>query len=434
MESNNLVVEECSQFTGRLYDLCTGCGREGRPFPELRKSNAWRLKRGLSPLEESVCEESHAEIEGPGTEFKRILAEYGIVSTGLCSCVALQARMNSLGSIGCREELDELCTAVRSNASLTTLYQLMTSEMTISKLIQGVISLMSFDPVRSLLTLAIERSEQKYGATKRKIRIRQLSNQPIPHSRGCCSHSKSSSTSKPSTNVEQVVWAYGVTTVPERLNTTLPKTLYSLKQAGFTSPHLFIDGRASLEEYSKFNLPITLRTARLRVVGTWITALWELYIRYPNSRFYAIFQDDIVLSRNARGFIEKVFPSTKAYLNLYNVPENESKRPQGIIYGSYPSNQRGRGALGLVFTLEAVHGLLHSNHLLHKPKDLERGWKNIDGAVLESMKNLGFQEYVTWPSVIQHTGHRSTIGTPTRELPVSFRGEEFDLLSLGELK
>lgn len=226
-------------------------------------------------------------------------------------------------------------------------------------------------------------------------------------------------------------WSYGITTILDRMDTTLPKTIASLKAAGFDNPHLFVDGSLSqLEYHNAFGLDVTCRYPALRVTGNWICALWELYVKNSHADFFAIFQDDLIISRGAREYIERTAPKGRYYFNLYNVPQNEQLKPAALRHGWYPSNQCGRGALGLVFQVEAVQTLLGARHLIHKPRDLERGWRTIDGAVVDSMKQCAFKEMVPFPSIVQHTGEMSTIGTPDRAVPKSFRGEHFNLVSL----
>lgn len=226
-------------------------------------------------------------------------------------------------------------------------------------------------------------------------------------------------------------WSYGITTIMERMDTTLPRTIASLKAAGFDSPHLFVDGSLSQQLYNdQFGLNVTCRFPALRVTGNWICSMWELFVHNSHADFFAIFQDDIIMSKGSREYIERTAPKGRVYLNLYNVPQNERLKPVGMLHGWYPSNQYGRGALGLVFRADAVQALLGAQHLLNKPRDLERGWRTIDGAVVDSMRQCGFKETVPFPSIVQHIGHLSTIGTPDREVPKSFRGEDFDMVTL----
>lgn len=225
------------------------------------------------------------------------------------------------------------------------------------------------------------------------------------------------------------VWMYGVTTVPERRTEHLPRTLKSLEGAGFPNPTLFIDGDWDYKSWhDEFTLDCVMRYPRLRVFGNWSLALAELYLRNPNASYYAIFQDDFIVSRNLRQYIEGIKFPDKGYLNLYTFPKNQ-KLSNGRI-GFYPSNQRGKGAVGLIFNIEGVQLLLQHNHMIGRVRDITLGHKFVDGSVVESMRKAGWTEYVHNPSIIQHLGFKSSTGNPKQPQAVSFKGEDFDLLSL----
>lgn len=225
-------------------------------------------------------------------------------------------------------------------------------------------------------------------------------------------------------------WSYGVTTVESRFNELLPRTLISLRRAGFKDPRLFVDGACnippSLQGYS-----ITQRVPAVRTYANWFLSLSELYFREPNADRYAMFQDDFVTSRNLRTYLEAVPYPDKGYLNLYTFPEN-----QKTDKGFYESNQWGRGAVALVFNNEAVRTLLRQEHMINKIRNRQnrRGWakgdKGVDGGVIESFKALGWKEYVHNPSLVQHTGLDSSMNNRRHPLASSFKGQDFDLLDL----
>jgi hypothetical protein len=237
-------------------------------------------------------------------------------------------------------------------------------------------------------------------------------------------------------------WAYGVTTVPSRLDTTLPKTLESLRQAGFNSPRLFVDGIESPEPYHKFGLPITTRYPAIRTASHWVLSLYELYLREcdENSQRgggladrYAIFQDDFITYKNLRQYLERCTYPEKSYWNLYTFPCNQMNAPNGgKTAGWYQSNQMGKGALALVFDREAVTTLLQQQYLVVRPQCTKNGFKSIDGGIVTSLRNAGYTEYVHNPTLVQHIGIESTIGNINDEnnTATSFAGETFDALSL----
>jgi hypothetical protein len=159
----------------------------------------------------------------------------------------------------------------------------------------------------------------------------------------------------------------------------------------------------------------------------------ELYIREPNAERYAIFQDDMVCYQNLRGYLDRTLTQEKCYWNLYTFPQN-LQHGRGAK-GWYPSNQKGLGAVALVMTREGVISLLTHRHLVERPMDAHRGWKNVDGGIVESHRKMGWREYVHNPTLVQHIGQVSEIKKQHRkhmEYPPTegFLGEEYDALKL----
>lgn len=233
-------------------------------------------------------------------------------------------------------------------------------------------------------------------------------------------------------------WSYGVTTVPERKDNLLPRTLASLSLAGFETPRLFVDG--ATDGYEGFGLEVTYRSPKVFAYTNWFLALTELYFREPTADRYAIFQDDFVTYPNLRDYLEGWYPE-KGYLNLYTMPSNHVVCPRDRYSGQmqegwFKSNQFGRGAVALVLNRDAVMLLLSHPHMLSRPQDIHqaRRHKNIDGAIISTMIKGGYTEYVHNPSLVQHTGDTTTIkegGVHLRQPRApTFRGEEFDAMQL----
>ena len=223
-------------------------------------------------------------------------------------------------------------------------------------------------------------------------------------------------------------WAYGVTTVPGRISTLLPKTLKSLAKAGFECPRLFVDGDDHYDDYLKLGLEVTIRSPSIRTFGNWALGLAELYIREPNVDRYAMFQDDFITYRSLRDYLEQVNYPERGYCNLYTFPRNQTLCNGKV--GWYLSDQLGKGAVALVFTREAVTTLLKHEHIVDRPQDVNRGWRAIDGGIVTAFKKAGWKEYVHNPSLVQHMGIQSSMGNAKHQQAISFRGEGFDALSL----
>lgn len=327
-----------------------------------------------------------------------------------------------------------------------------------------------------------------------------------------------------------MLWSYGVTTTPKRRSDLLPKTLNSLKLAGFDKPRLFIDDcttQQASEYQSQYSLEVTPRYPTIRAYGNWILAVAELYLRNPQVDMIALFQDDFITYPRLRTYLDSIRYPTNGYFNLYTFPQNQELCPQkfpgrnidkesilvpnslsvvsnpgsltpnplsGVstsnldngpsfvtpesvvpsnpksrsvqlgrrptptrkfphrkpsnmvqsdsptpisttnlseeFIGWYPSNQRGFGAVALIFPIQVVLTLLTHQHMVNRPLDAHRGHQSIDGGIVTTMKKIGYTEYVHNPSLVQHIGTISTMGHKVHPYTPSFRGEDFDAMSL----
>lgn len=221
-----------------------------------------------------------------------------------------------------------------------------------------------------------------------------------------------------------IQWQYGVMTVPARADDLLSRTLRSLEAAGFPRPRLFVDGVPQPHTMgSRFGLDVTGRWPTLRTYGNWLLGLWELYLRNPTSGRYVVFQDDLIAVRELRDYLDTwcKYPEN-GFWNLYNVPESEQLADSRR--GWYLSNQQCRGALGMVFDQDTVQLLLASRRLITKSQTSGRlSWKGVDNLVHEVMSNVGRQEYVHNPSLLQHIGEVSVMRNPPRQPSSTFPGE-----------
>lgn len=220
------------------------------------------------------------------------------------------------------------------------------------------------------------------------------------------------------------IWSYGITAVPSRADTLLPRTLASLIRAGFESPAIFLDGRhAGVEKLAaELSLPIITRTPPVGSLANWMTTLVYLYTTAPFATHYAIFEDDCVACANLKEYLQQ-YHIDKCYLNL--LTHNENLVLTGGELGWHESNQRGRGAVGLVFNRQGVKTILGSQHFYEFPQ--RAAAKGQDGLVIHAMKEAGYRELVHYPSLLQHTGQISANGGKLYLDPVKgFIGEDYD--------
>lgn len=233
-----------------------------------------------------------------------------------------------------------------------------------------------------------------------------------------------------------MIWSYGITTVPARKVDLFPRTLASLALAGFDTPRIFVDGASSGygSGYGHPFLEITYRNPVIKTVANWHLALLELYIRSPRADRYALFQDDIVLYKNLRQYLDQSPYPIKGYLNLFTFPRNQDRAPANHI-GWFESDQTGLGAVALIFDNLTARILLGSMHLINKHQDQQRGTYALDGGVIDSLKERGWKEYCHSPSLVNHVATSTTMNyhpnhPQTFAQAYSFRGEQFDALEL----
>ena len=166
-------------------------------------------------------------------------------------------------------------------------------------------------------------------------------------------------------------WAVGVTVAP-RKNPTFERCYESFLRAGFT-PHIFKEPGVSIDPRF-FKYGVTERAQRLGAWKNWLTSLSELRKKNPEADAYALFQDDVVLCKNVRTYLEQeLWPSDFTGLVSVFTPNH--------YRGNYNWNVIDEGvnlwmAQTFIFPPLAVDSIL--NHPIIRNW---RGDKNIDSKI-----------------------------------------------------
>lgn len=333
---------------------------------------------------------------GPGSQ---LLIQYESVGMPSCAeCYRLAALMDKWGVEECSVRLQEIVNDIYPRAK----QWLTDNKPWVHRLLSGV---------------GMEESALKY-------KIRQDVIQAIETARTAKIAEDKLMVSKP------IKWAYGVTTHYHRLHSYLPTTLESLSEGGFDKPWLFIDD-CPFEKYSEYHrfqaAGYTYHSPVIKAVGNWILGMYELMIRIPNARYYAMFQDDILVVKELRQYLEKSGMIDGCYYNLYTFPENQQIADKKGSMGWFETNQWGRSATGLVFTQSTLARLLSTESIVNKVLSVNKPWKNLDGAIVNAMSKHGYKEYCHNPSLIQHIGDKSVIGNKRFPKSKSFSGEKIQL-------
>lgn len=203
-------------------------------------------------------------------------------------------------------------------------------------------------------------------------------------------------------------WAVGVTTAPRR-RPTLDECLTSLVQAGWSEPWLFAEPDAEIP--SAFShLPIARRDGVLGAFPNWYLALAELVLREPQAEAYFLCQDDVLLARGLREYLEQTLwpASAVGVVSVYCPSHYAPGRPLG-----FHVEDRGWaswGALAYIFPNPSARAVLADPAVLgHRHHGPAEGLRNIDSVVGSFCQRNRLPYYVHAPSLAQHVGGTSTI-------------------------
>ena len=183
---------------------------------------------------------------------------------------------------------------------------------------------------------------------------------------------------------------------------------------------------------------ITRRATRLGAWPNWYLSLAELVMVDPLADCYGLFQDDVVLCKNARRFLERDLwpPKPVGVVSLYC---------PGIYHSGKSIHDYGPhlvaegfglvGALTFLFPAESARALLQDTNVMeHRLKGRRRGLCNIDAVVGRWAEETSRGVYFYSPSLASHIGETSSIWPNQVDRRSrscrSFLGEQFNSLDL----
>ena len=138
-----------------------------------------------------------------------------------------------------------------------------------------------------------------------------------------------------------------------------------------------------------------------------------MYYRNPDADRYLYCQDDIVCTQNLKDYLDAQPMPDKGWWNLFTHNANAHRAIKAGTNGWFESNQRGLGALALMFDNRTMQSLVTSTALHTKALNLnnrarERSKVHMDMAISETLIEAGYTEYCHYPSLTQHTGRKSS--------------------------
>lgn len=203
-------------------------------------------------------------------------------------------------------------------------------------------------------------------------------------------------------------WSVGVTTAPRPLE-TLERTLESLDVAGWSLVHVFAepDSPVSLSVDPSY---WHQRSQKLGAFSNWYVALTELVIRDPFADAYLLCQDDIVLCRDTRAYLEETLwlSERPQVVSPYCAEVHDSGEQNGFFVAN--AGWHTCGALALIFPNAIARSLLCDSLLLHHRRNGPRhGHSNIDSIIGQWCQRSGIAFLMHAPSLVEHIGHHSSL-------------------------
>lgn len=204
-------------------------------------------------------------------------------------------------------------------------------------------------------------------------------------------------------------WAVGMTTAP-RMNSTLSQSINNLKVAGWAQMRIFAEPGSSIPANILGETSVSLRDQTLGAFPNWYLGLTELYLDNPHADAYLICQDDIVMIRDTRQYLEEcLWPATEiGVVSLYCPSHDHRDDASGFL--KVKSGWNTWGALAYIFSNPGVREFLSDlivlNHRHHGP---HQGLRNIDSIVGSWCERRQLPYFVHVPTLTQHIGRSSTI-------------------------
>jgi len=224
-------------------------------------------------------------------------------------------------------------------------------------------------------------------------------------------------------------WAIGITSAP-RPTDYLPATIRSLGEAGWPEITVFAEPGTPVPP----GVPSVVAQRRL---GPWLafrTALGSLLATGPQEASLAVFQDDIVVSRNLRKWLDaEPWPPEAGVVSLYLSETQAAGRPLG--WSALDPDRNPYGACAVVMRPDAARRLLGNPP--HKG----------DGRMTDTWlgvfcERAGLRFWQHKPSLVRHVGRQSSLSRPGRRpivrpwIPARHEGdfcEDASLLAHGRI-
>lgn len=127
-------------------------------------------------------------------------------------------------------------------------------------------------------------------------------------------------------------WTVGIITAPRDKGFYLDQTLTSLKDAGWSEATVFAEPGAPVPE--DFTGDLVRRRKQYGDWTNWASGLYELFLSEPDTDYYFMLEDDALVCKGARKYLEYALPNLGdfASLSLYTPSKYYKKRRRRLFH------------------------------------------------------------------------------------------------------
>jgi hypothetical protein len=249
-------------------------------------------------------------------------------------------------------------------------------------------------------------------------------------------------------------WTVGIITAPRENGYYLDRTLESLTRAGFCDPVVFAEPGSIVPEW--FTGHVVGRRKKYGDWTNWATGLYELLLSEPVTDYFFMLEDDVVVCKGAREYLEYSLPQLGDFASLSLYTSSRYYRPNRDRM--FHNECRGKNTWSTVTVVMSHASVLRffsdpdvQKHRFFDIFKVKEGyWNNKasygagrtsvtdcvgntikDAVIGQWAEKLKLPVYFHTPSLAEHIGVSSTLtdddSTPENgRMSKDFVGEDFD--------
>lgn len=225
--------------------------------------------------------------------------------------------------------------------------------------------------------------------------------------------------------------AIGISSAQRMVN-YVDRTVASLAVAGWDDVTIFA------EPESPASGTVVRRPKQYGDWTNWYCGLFELVQTHHDADYFAMFEDDVVVCKNVRKYVEGILPHLGNFASLSLYTPGIYSRPSPRLLHNECRQEETVSTLTVIFPASSVLSFLaynvghRSSGRVFFGKDRSNTGKDIVLGLWAFHENLPI--YYHSPSLAQHIGLESTLpvelNREEKRFATDFVGEDFDALSL----